>query len=389
MKILHTSDWHLGHTINGFDRTEEQTEMLGRIIEVTVEQKPDAFLISGDIFHTSQPSAAVQTLLAEALMQLHVKCPGMPIISIAGNHDSPSKHDIFRSPWKVLGVHTFGTIDTENPEHHIVEIPGKGLIAAVPYTHTRNLPADFFGRLNKETAQRTCDGLPAVLVAHATIAGCDFTGHDSGTELSVGGIDSIAAESLGDAYDYIALGHIHHPQTLPGTKRRVRYCGTPLAVNFTESYAHSISIVELAGHGVPPIVSTIEIPPTVPLVSIPARGFATWEEAIRLLSEFPDCQPAYIRLCITADGTVPADAAMQAHRICEAKRARFCRLNIERTAGTGTKAKRMTVAELKEATPLEMACRYAADTGVEFNDEMKEMFNFAAFLAEKTGSCRL
>ena len=111
MKILHTSDWHLGHTLYNFDRTEEQTAMLAQIIDIVREEKPDAFLLSGDVYHTSQPSAAVQKMFTDAIVQIHEANPDMTIVITAGNHDSGTKHEIFKTPWQALKVFSVGNID--------------------------------------------------------------------------------------------------------------------------------------------------------------------------------------------------------------------------------------------------------------------------------------
>ena len=88
MKILHTSDWHLGHTLYSFDRTEEHKAMLKQIIDIVSKHQPDVFLLCGDVYHTPQPSAAVQTLLSDALVDIHNAHPEMTIVMTAGNHDS-------------------------------------------------------------------------------------------------------------------------------------------------------------------------------------------------------------------------------------------------------------------------------------------------------------
>lgn len=94
MKILHTSDWHLGHMLYNYDRTAEQGAMLYQMIHLVERHQPDVFLVAGDIFHTSTPSASVQTMLAEAIVEIHKACPEMTIVLTAGNHDSASKHEI-------------------------------------------------------------------------------------------------------------------------------------------------------------------------------------------------------------------------------------------------------------------------------------------------------
>ncbi|MCM1348351.1 MAG: exonuclease SbcCD subunit D [Firmicutes bacterium] len=384
MKILHTSDWHLGHTISGYDRSDEQADMLRQISDLAKMHKPDVLLISGDVYHTGQPSAAVQTLLTETLSRLRRECPEMTIVSIAGNHDSASKHDIFRTPWRSLGVYTFGCIDRDNPGTHIVEIADKGFVVALPYTHPRNMPDDFMGKLQKAIEDRNTNNLPVVLMAHTTVSGCDFTGHDDGTEITVGGIDGMALKELGEGYDYVALGHIHAPQTLKGSANRARYSGSPLAVSFAEEYAHTVTIVNITERGTLPIISTEEITPLRSLVTLPSNGYADWENACRLLKEFPDRQEAYLRLNISASSHIPADAALQATMLCKDKSARFCRLNIERNSSNGKGCERtMTVDELKETSPLELAHRYASDMGIVFTDEMEQMLNSVINMIEQ------
>ena len=99
MRIIHTSDWHLGHILYGYDRSREQRNMLGQIEEIVGKEKPDALVVSGDVYHTGQPSAAVQKMFTEAVMRLHEACPGMEIVITAGNHDSASKHEVSRILW--------------------------------------------------------------------------------------------------------------------------------------------------------------------------------------------------------------------------------------------------------------------------------------------------
>ena len=125
MKILHTSDWHLGHTLYNYDRTEEQMVMLLQMVNIVREQKPDVFLLCGDVYHTPQPSAAVQTMFTNALVEIRDANPDMTIVITAGNHDSGTKHDIFRTPWNSLKVFTTGCIDSNHKEDMIIDFPGK------------------------------------------------------------------------------------------------------------------------------------------------------------------------------------------------------------------------------------------------------------------------
>lgn len=377
MKILHTSDWHLGHTLYNYDRTEEQMVMLLQMVNIVKKEQPDVFLLCGDVYHTPQPSAAVQTMFTNALVQIRDANPGMTIVITAGNHDSGSKHDIFRTPWKALKVYTVGIIDANQKEELVVEVPGKGYIIAVPYVNERNMPKGFFQELLDIVEERNADNLPVVMMAHTTVRGCDFAGHDNASEYAVGGIDSYDLDEMGTGYDYLALGHIHHGQFIHSGKHNVRYCGTPIPVSFDERYMHSVSIVEIAEHGERPTVREIEINPHRPLVTLPTEGVATWEDAKALLENYPNDIDAYIRLNVEVDDFLPVEANAEAQMICEEKKCKFCVINSQRLKRSRREAKIMSVQEFKTENPIRIAERYAEDLGKTFDSEMKELFNEA------------
>jgi exonuclease SbcD len=375
MKILHTSDWHLGHTLYNYDRAEEQQAMLEQMVSIVEEQKPDVFLLCGDVYHTPQPSAAVQTMLSDGLVKIHEANPQMTIVMTAGNHDSGTKHEIFQTPWKALKVYAIGQLEKEDLDEHIIEVSGKGWIVAVPYANERNIPEGFFQQLLDRVAEKNIETLPIVMTAHTTVKGCDFTGHDHATEYTVGGIDSLELNEMGEGYDYLALGHIHHEQFVHSGKHNVRYSGTPLPVSFDELFTHSISIVEIGKHGETPTVEKIEIKNPHPLVTLPTDGLATWEEAKGLLSKFPDDIPAYIRLNVEIEDFLPVEANAEAASLTEGKQCRFCCINAKRKAASQNDVKVLTVQEFQEEKPIEIAKRYAEHEGISFDEEMQTMFN--------------
>ena len=375
MKILHTSDWHLGHTLYNYDRTEEQQAMLEQMVSIVEEQKPDVFLLCGDVYHTPQPSAAVQTMLSDGLVKIHEANPQMTIVMTAGNHDSGTKHEIFQTPWKALKVYAIGQLEKEELDEHIIEVSGKGWIVAVPYANERNIPEGFFQQLLDRVAEKNIETLPIVMTAHTSVKGCDFTGHDHATEYTVGGIDSLELNEMGEGYDYLALGHIHHEQFVHSGKHNVRYSGTPLPVSFDENFTHSVSIVEIDKHGETPTVEKIEIKNPHPLVTLPTDGLATWEEAKGLLSKFPDDIPAYIRLNVEIEDFLPVEANAEAASLAEGKQCRFCCINAKRKAASQNDVKVLTVQEFQEEKPIEIAKRYAEYEGISFDEEMQTMFN--------------
>lgn len=383
MKILHTSDWHLGHTLYNYDRSQEQILMLMQMVDIVRKQKPDVFLVSGDIYHTPQPSAAVQTMLTNALVDIHNANPEMTIVVTAGNHDSSSKHDIFRVPWKAMNVYTVGSVDMKHPDDLIIDVPGKGFVIAVPYVNERKLHEGVFQQLIDSANRKNDAGLPVVMMAHTTVCGADFTGHDNSNDYTVGGIDSYTIEDMGSGYDYLALGHIHHAQFIHGSNHRARYAGTPLAVSFDERFKHSVSIVEIDKHGGLPIVKEVEINTHRPLVTLPTEGTATWEDAKKLLKDYPNDIEAYIRLNVEVDDFLPAEANAVALVLTEEKKCRFCTINAQRLKKKGKGTKGLSIQEFKAEAPVDIAKRYAEDTGVCFDDDMAEMFKEALFQIEE------
>ena len=374
MKILHTSDWHLGHTLYNYDRTQEQMAMLLKIVDVVREEKPDLFLLCGDVYHTPQPSAAVQTMFTNALVAIHDANPEMTMVITAGNHDSGTKHDIFRTPWRALKVHTIGSVNPNQIEELIIEIAGKGYVIAVPYVNERNMPKGLFQELLNKVEEKNSNNLPVVMTAHLTVSGCDFAGHEHATDYAVGGIDSYSIEEMGSGYDYLALGHIHHAQFVHGGHHRVRYSGTPIPVSFDENYPHSLTMVELTSHHEKPIIREVEIETHRPLVTLPTEGAVSWEKAKQVLANLPDDVEAYIRLHVEVEDFLPAEAHAEAQLISENKKCRFCVINTRRLNSPIREAKMMSVQEFKSEEPIDIAKRYAEDLGIEFDNDMNELF---------------
>lgn len=380
MKILHTSDWHLGHTLYNYDRTEEQIAMLQQMVTIVKAEQPDLFLLCGDVYHTAQPSSSVQTLFTNALVEIHDANPKMTIVITAGNHDSGTKHEIFRTPWKALKVHTIGQLNKEKIDEHIIKVADKGYVVAIPYTNERNIPEGFYQTILDKVAQENEEGLPVIMTAHTTVKGCDFTGHDY-TKLenesweTVGGIDSLQIEEMGIGYDYLALGHIHREQFVHTGQHNVRYCGTPIPVSFDENYPHSVSLVETDHQGERPNVRKIEIENPHPLVTLPPEGSAPWNEAINLLKEFPYDISAYIRLNVMVDEQLPANAFNEALQVTEGKNCRFCHINTKRQESANTQEKVLTVQEFQAEDPMEIVKHYVENQGVPFDEELKELFH--------------
>lgn len=366
MKIIHTSDWHLGHRLYNYDRSDEEEHFFRQLMSVVEREQPDAMVVSGDVFHTGAPGNDVARCFTDRLLDVQARCPAMETVIIAGNHDSYSRLVVDKSLWSRCRVHVLGLPSEDGEgradfEKNVVSVGEKGLIAAVPFCHERNFPSvegaagesrarEYFGGLSR-FVQEHAGGRPTVLAAHLAVrADLDFRGHDRA--LVVGGEESVGAAELGSAYDYIALGHIHCPQWVDKPGRHVRYCGTPRAIHFDETYEHGVDIVTVeAGHR--PMLRTEAFKPLRALATLGGDEGMAFGDALAAL-ESSSCEGGtYIRLNVRLGaGELPGpDWAEKARQACLSRNLRFCVNNVIRAesphedAGGG---KALTVTELKE-----------------------------------------
>ena len=392
MKILHTSDWHLGHKLYNFDRKDEQLHFLRQIAKIVKDERPDVMIVSGDVFHVATPNIETQTMFVDELLNIHNQCDSMSIVVTAGNHDSYSRLEIDKNLWKRHNIYIIGNVSS-SVEQHLINIKGKGIIAAVPFCSERNFPqlneddsldrqSLFFSELQKKADEINIDNLPIILSAHLAIKGCDIRGHSQeknqlGEEI-IGGIEYSDRKILGLSYDYIALGHIHHPQDIGD--EHVRYCGTPMPITFNEEYEHSVTIVEIESHGAPIIKRTIELDLLRQVRTLPNENRqqptgATVEEALLLLEEIKD-EDVYVRLNVKIPyGGNPAEANETISRWLENNphKCHFCLINPIRDVplSRSIEDKTLTMNELKEMSSEQIV--EIANAAKELSDKQKEM----------------
>lgn len=240
MRILHTSDWHLGRIFYGIYMTDDQAYVLDEFINLVKDAKPDAIVISGDIFDRSVPPVEAIDLLDDVISKILIDI-NVPIITIAGNHDSPDRVGFGYRLMRGKGFNISGRLDT-NPMCTVVEDKyGPVYFYSVPYAE----PAVVREKLNDESIhshddaarcllQNIKNGMKeksrSVLIAHAFVAGCQES--ESERPLSIGGSGTVDA-SYFKGFDYVALGHLHRPQKV-GCEN-IRYSGSLMKYSFDEA----------------------------------------------------------------------------------------------------------------------------------------------------------
>lgn len=384
MKVIHTSDWHLGHVLYNFDRTAEHGAFLEQLCELVRSEKPDALLVSGDIFDLAQPSIPAQRLYNRMMIEIARMNPDTTIVVTAGNHDGASRQELFSELWDEafnvkyvgkIGYKEDGTVDLDK---FIVMIPGKGFIVAVPYIYGENYPEstddsrvpiqDFHQRLLDRVAERNLEGLPVIMMDHLAVASCDIAGHDSSKARLV--FEDL--ELLGEGWDYLALGHIHKPQTIKGTA--ARYCGSPIPVSFDEDYEHSVSVVTIGKHGDAPMISTVPVKNVMPIWNLP-REAGTFEEVKAAIAAIPAGAKGYARVNIKTKDILPMDQKIEIEALMkEHKGIKMCNINLVRESGSAPRElKTYTPDELKQSVDAVMIAKdyySASHNGDELPEEL-------------------
>ena len=373
LKLLHTSDWHLGQTFCNYDRIEENRHFMRQLADIVKAEQPDAMVVAGDIFNVSTPSASALRLFTDGLLEICRQAPQMDVFVTAGNHDSAHRLEADRELWLGYRVRVHGVAPSspETVANYVHRVEGKGVFAAIPFFSPRFVAVQtIFDAVDDAVRMVNPDGLPVVYMAHAAVSGSDTTGHDD----SIGGMDMEPLPHFGKEYDYLALGHIHCPQNIKGSDGRVRYCGTPVAVSFDETYPHGVDIVTLT-HGQAPEVRPVRIEPRLPMLTIP-RSPKPFDDALAELSALPGETEAYVRLNVLVDDYLPSDAQLRAIEVVKEKACRFCNVKLthrERIADTAS-TPTLHLMELKEMDPVEVArIRWREEKGKEMDAEIVKL----------------
>ena len=303
MKLIHLSDLHLGKRVNEFSMIDDQRHVLDQILRVIDAERPDAVLIAGDVYDKPVPTAEAVALLDWFLVELSGR--QLQVFVISGNHDSAERMAFGGRLMEQSGVHLAPVYDgtvarwTLTDEHGLVHLY---LLPFVKPVHVRRC----FPEREIETytdavaaAVEAMDVDPAarnVLVTHQFVTGA---ARCESEEVSVGGADNVDA-SVFDGFDYVALGHLHGPQTVG--RETVRYCGTPLKYSFSEvHHKKSVTVVELGEKGTV-TVRTVPLTPRRDLVEL--RG--AYEEVTRRdFYEGNGYQDSYVHITLTDEEDVP------------------------------------------------------------------------------------
>jgi DNA repair protein SbcD/Mre11 len=317
MRLLHTGDWHVGRAIRGRSRQAEFADVLDEVVGIAGQEGVDVVLLAGDIYDHRAPSPEADALVFEALVRLHEAA--IPVVAIPGNHDTPIRLEALSKLLRPIGVSVVPRV--ARPEGgSVIEITSRdgrdaALIACVPFVAPRRFgdAAELFDATEAwyqsyaEGMGRVLEGMTAafrpdrvnVLMAHLFTDGAIPGGGEH--QITIGIEYAISPSRLPPTASYVALGHVHRPQSVRGAPAPTRYAGSLLQLDFGErEQTKSVTIVE-ATAGRPAKVREVALSSGRRLVDVEG-SFDQVIERGRSLSD------AYLRVFVQTDGPVPGIA---------------------------------------------------------------------------------
>ena len=396
MRVIHTSDWHLGQELHGFDRGVEHDAFLDWLADQLIELDADALIVTGDVYDTVNPPILAQQRLYQFVKRALTNCPHLQIVLIGGNHDSAARLELPKHLLDADRVHLIGGMPrvTSQPTASRIFItmrdktgkPG-AVCAAVPYLRPGDLPlqGDAENPLKSlyrqviDTAHGIRGDLPLIVTGHIHMSGGAVSAL-SERRIIVGGEEAVSTDIFPASVAYVALGHLHKPQVISG-QTVIRYAGSPFPMSVAETdYHHSIVVLDLDGADAVK-AALLRTPRPVAFYRVPTVGAAPLEmveDTLRgmVLDDPGEHRRPFLEVVVQLDGAEP-ELRRRIDVALEGKPLRLTRI-VRQAAGQGG-----TLADTVEGSTmldtldpaLVFARRHVEEYGVEPPDYLQRAFN--------------
>ena len=387
MRILHTSDWHLGQHFMGQSRQAEHRALIDWLLDQVNAHAVDAVLIAGDIFDTGAPPSYARELYNQLIARLHQA--GVALLVLGGNHDSVSVLDESRDLLRHLGTQVIAATGT--PAQHTVTLPLRGsdkpgcIVCALPFIRARDVQQSQAGQSAQDkqlalqsaiqnTYQQVYDAalarqqalqqslghkLPIIATGHLTTVGA--SSNESVREIYVGSLEAFPTNAFPPA-DYIALGHIHQPQKVGGLDH-IRYSGSPIALGFDEArQTKQVLLVDVNEDGLQAI-NPLPVPVFQTLVAV--RGsLAELVETLKTIAADADKERAsWLDITIVEDDYL-ADLPARVQALTDGLPVQVLRIKRQR-GNAAAQLHNEAMESLDELTPQDVFARRLAQESVE------------------------
>ena len=380
LRILHTSDWHLGHTFHDIPRDAEHADFLDQLLNILSDERPDALLVTGDVFDTANPPASAVRAWFDFLAAARAAHPRLDIVVIGGNHDSARRLEAPGAILGPLGIRVVGSLPRgpDGPRLDELLVPlrdrdgrAAALCVAMPYLRPADLPAvpeaddpliEGVRRLYAEATAvaREAAGPGRVLVAtgHCYVAGTALS-ELSERRILGGNQHALPADVFPDDLAAVFLGHLHRPQHVGGDPR-IHYAGSPIPLSVTEaSYPHQVHVVDLDDEGHIVDARPRRLRRLVDVIRIPARGSAPLDAVLAAIAELPPRAeasggpPPYLDVEVLLDRPDPTLRATVEQAVAS-RAARLVRLGVAYAGDGDPLAARAGAVTLADLTPEEV-----------------------------------
>ncbi|CAN7645374.1 exonuclease subunit SbcD [Acidovorax sp. LjRoot194] len=362
MRILHTSDWHLGQHFMGKSRQAEHQALIDWLLVQVDAHAVDAVLIAGDIFDTGAPPSYARELYSHLVVSLHRQ--GVALLLLGGNHDSVATLGESRSLLAVLNTTVVAAVS--DPADHVVVLPRRGgdgshvpgcIVCAVPFIRPRDVWQSQAGQsaedkqqslqaaiqayyqgvhdaglaLQAQLQQTLGRRVPLIATGHLTTVGA--SSNESVREIYVGSLDAFPTAAF-PPVDYIALGHIHKPQKVGGLAH-IRYCGSPIPLGFDEARQHKeVLLVDLDATGLAG-VTPLPVPRFQALVSVSGNLAALPAAIAAAASEGTADKPAWLEVTVAEDDYLQ-DLPERINTMTQGRPVEVLRVRRQRASATAT-----------------------------------------------------
>lgn len=328
-RILHTADWHLGKMLNEQSREGEQKRFLDWLLNQVVALEVDAVLVAGDVFDSANPPQSAEALYYDFVAELNRKSSAS-LVLIAGNHDSANQLEAPKRVLKALRTHVHGAI-ADDPADRLLLLPSaeapKVAIALVPFLREKDLRVGKSGDKEAEVRKEIVVGIsrvyeetakaakaakmacPIIATGHLTVAGASSS--ESERDIHIGGLGAVDSSVFPEIFAYVALGHLHRPQSTD-TAGRVRYSGSPIALSFSEvDDKKEIRLLDVTRKGV--VQSAVPIPVFRQLVQLITSLEALDEDLAAQAKVKPGELPTWVEVVLSGHtGLNDANSQVQA-----------------------------------------------------------------------------
>lgn len=383
IRLLHTADWHLGQTLTGWSREVEHEQALARVLDVAAERAVDALILAGDVFETQNPGEKAEGLFFRTLVELRRRLPEVRILVLAGNHDPAGRIEAPRPLLAELGVHVVGRVRRQNgvfdldrhllrleprddgPDVHVLALPHLGPASLPPIDRRLETPGSPVVRAVRAfheeviaAARARVGDAPLVVTGHLAVGGA-LESEGAERRILIGGEHAVPPDLFPGDLAYVALGHLHRPQTLGAG--RIRYAGSLFPLSASErDYDHGVTLVEIDAAGTR--FEHVSIPRPLPFLRVPARGalpIGALDAALAALAldaDTPVERRPFVQVAVRLDGPAPGLKA-DLDRIAAAHPIRLVGHVVERPERPGDAATPPLPIDLADVLPEDLFAR--------------------------------